>query len=73
MKKVKKKLISKMTREEHAEEVKRLKIELKKAKAKYEGVKETLYIFSSYEGAKDLLKGIEQLDAGKGIERDLEL
>jgi antitoxin YefM len=36
-----------------------------------EGLKETLHLLSSPENARILLKSIAELDAGKGIEREL--
>ncbi|CAO3404251.1 type II toxin-antitoxin system prevent-host-death family antitoxin [Azospirillum sp. 11R-A] len=37
----------------------------------FEGLMETLHLLKSPKNAERLLKGIAQLDAGKGIERDI--
>ena len=39
--------------------------------ADWEGMKETSYLLSSPANAERLLESIAELDAGKGIERDL--
>jgi antitoxin YefM len=38
----------------------------------YEGLMETLHLLKSPRNAERLLEGMAQLDAGKGIERDIE-
>ncbi|MFD1702282.1 type II toxin-antitoxin system Phd/YefM family antitoxin [Methylopila henanensis] len=37
----------------------------------WRGMEETLYLMSNPRNAEHLLKGIAELDAGKGVERDL--
>lgn len=39
--------------------------------AELEGMRETMHLLGSPTNAQRLLKGIAELDAGKGVERDL--
>ncbi len=41
------------------------------AEEEWRGMEETLHLMSSPKNAEHLLRGIAELDAGKGIERDL--
>ena len=41
------------------------------AEEEWRGMEETLHLMSSPRNAEHLLRGIAELDAGKGIERDL--
>ncbi len=41
------------------------------SQSEWEAIDETLYLLSSPANARELLAGIAELDAGKGIEREL--
>ena len=41
--------------------------------ADYEALEETAYLLKSAKNAKRLMNAIAQLDAGKGVERDVDL
>jgi antitoxin YefM len=41
------------------------------SQSEWESIEETLYLLRSPKNAKRLLESIKELDAGKGVERDL--